>query len=125
MQSKLAKCHNINDLLARAKGRLSAPIFHYMDGGADDELAMRENSSRFDQYLLVPETLRDVSTIDLKTGVLEQALALPVFLSSTGMNQLFHHHTECALTLLREEIKRGMTLLGCTNIADIISHKNS
>lgn len=29
--------HNIADLRLRAKSKLPAPMFHYIDGGSDDE----------------------------------------------------------------------------------------
>ena len=30
-------CYNFNDFRKLAKKRLPSPIFHYIDGGADDE----------------------------------------------------------------------------------------
>ena len=36
----LDKCFNINDLHTLAKKRLPGPIYDYMAGGADDEVAL-------------------------------------------------------------------------------------
>jgi len=92
--SALNKCHNISDLRKKAKSRLPAPMFHYIDGGADDEWTMRRNTEAFEDYQLMPNYLRDVENIDLKTPVLGTTLDLPFFLAPTGMSRLFHHHKE-------------------------------
>ncbi|MCH7898300.1 MAG: alpha-hydroxy-acid oxidizing protein [Proteobacteria bacterium] len=64
---KLAKCNNIADLRREAQRRLPTPVFHYLDGGADDELALANNSSAFDHYELLSTQLSDVSSIDTKS----------------------------------------------------------
>ena len=93
----LAHCHNIADLRVRAKHALPAPLFHYMDGGSDDERSLRNNSAAFARYALLPEYLRDVSAVDLTTRVLGTELQLPFFLAPTGMSRLFHHERELAV----------------------------
>ncbi len=80
-----------------AKKRLPAPLFHYIDGGADDEWTLRNNTSAFERYELIPSQLQNVETIDLKTQVLGTTLELPFFLSPTGMSRLFHHEKELAV----------------------------
>ena len=50
-----------------AKSRLPTPLFHYIDGGADDESTLRRNTSAFDEYNLIPNGLADVANIDLST----------------------------------------------------------
>ena len=91
---KLDRCHNIENLRAAAKARLPAPMFHYIDGGADDEWTMRRNTQAFDSYEFQPRYLRDISHIDLSVNVLGTTLELPFFLSPTGMSRLFHHEKE-------------------------------
>jgi hypothetical protein len=76
----LENCRNIADLRLRAKSRLPSPMFHYIDGGADDEWSMQRNTQAFDDYTIMPRQLRDVGNIDLQTNVLGAALDLP-FLS--------------------------------------------
>ena len=36
----LNDCYNFNDFRKLAKKKLPAPIFHYIDGGADDEVTL-------------------------------------------------------------------------------------
>ena len=92
----LKNCHNISDLRLKAKSKLPAPMFHYIDGGADDEWTMRRNTEAFNDYQLLPNYLNDIEDIDLTTNVLGADLALPFFLAPTGMSRLFHHQKELA-----------------------------
>lgn len=89
-----ARCHNVEDLRRAAQRRLPAPLFHYIDGGADDEWTLRRNTAAFEHWALQPHVLRDVSAIDLRTRVLGCDLDLPFFLAPTGMSRLFHHDKE-------------------------------
>lgn len=114
-------CFNIGDLRKKAKRRLPAPIFHYIDGGADDEVTLRRNTSAFDDYELVPDYLVDVSKIDTRTKLLGLDLDWPLFCSPTAMSKLFHHEAEPAVA--RAARKMGtmysLSTLGTTSIEDI------
>ena len=37
----LKDCHNFNDFRKLAKKKLPSPIFHYIDGGSDDEVTLK------------------------------------------------------------------------------------
>lgn len=99
-------CFNLMDFRTAAKARLPAPMFHYIDGGADDEWSLRNNSAAFDKYELQPSQLRNVSHIDLTTRVLGVDLAMPVICAPTGMTRLFHHDKELAVA--RAAAKAGV-----------------
>ena len=79
-----------------ARRALPAPMFHYIDGGADDEITLKRNSSAFDDYELIPAQLNNIETIDLTTHLFGKTLDLPFFLAPTGMSRLFHHGKELA-----------------------------
>ncbi|MFK8030148.1 MAG: alpha-hydroxy acid oxidase [Gammaproteobacteria bacterium] len=91
-----AKAYSIDDLRKMAKRRLPKVIFDYMDGGADDEYTLRNNRNAFSDYNLIARALVDVSGLSTATTVLGEDLALPVILSSTGANRLFHTDGELA-----------------------------
>jgi len=114
-------CHNIAHLQKLAKARLPAAMFHYIDGGADDEVTLRGNTAAFDDYQLVPKFLKDVSSIDASTTVLGRKLEWPVLLAPTGMSRLFHHHKE--LGVARAAAKSGtmysLSTLGTTSLEDV------
>jgi len=88
---RLSSCHNFHDFRRLAQRRLPSPIFNYIDGGADDEATLRRNTLAFDTVDLVPNVLRGVSEVDLSVTVMGQKLALPVYLSPTALQRLFHH----------------------------------
>ena len=98
----LTHCYNISDLRRLAKRRLPAPMFHYIDGGAEDEISLRRNTDAFSDYELLPRTLIDVETIDTKTKILGEELEWPVILAPTGMSSLFHHQGELAVSKAAE-----------------------
>ncbi len=118
---KLEDCHNVRDFRALAKRALPAPMFHYMDGGADDEWTLHNNSAAFARYELLPRVLVDVSQIDLKTRLLGLDMAMPFFLSPTGGTQMFHHHKELAVA--RAAAAQGLlytlSTVGTTKLEDV------
>lgn len=117
----LKRCHSIKDLRKKAQRRLPAPIFHYLDGGADDEVTLRRNTDAFDDYEFVPNLLRDTTSIDTKTKALGVELDWPVFLAPTGMSKLFHHSGELAVA--RAAHKAGtlysLSTMSTTTIEDV------
>ena len=117
----LDRCKNIADLRLLAKKRLPAPMFHYIDGGADDELTLRWNTAAFDRYELLPGYLRDIAAIDTSTKLLGQRIEVPFFLSPTGMSRLFHHEKEIAAARAADQLGTFYTLstLGTTSLEDI------
>jgi L-lactate dehydrogenase (cytochrome) len=111
-------CNNIMDFRHLARRRLPDSVFHYLDGGADDEWTLGRNTDAFNDYELLPTQLSDVSTIDLKTTLFGQAVDWPVMIAPTGASKLFHRDGECAV--IRAADKFGMvyslSTLGTTTI---------
>lgn len=121
--SLLQRCVNIGDFRHLAQRRLPPALFHYLDGGADDEYSLRNNTAAFDQYQLVPRALRDVTTLKLGTRVLGSAIDWPVILAPTGMSRFFHHGGELAVA--RAAQKSGtlysLSTVATTTIEDVAS----
>jgi len=117
---RISKCNNITDLRRLAKRRLPAPVFHYLDGGADDELTLRRNTSAFDDYELLPTQLSDVSSIDIKSTLFGQQIDWPVMISPTGATKLFHGAGEPAVVRAAEKFGMiySLSTLATTTIAD-------
>ena len=117
----LKRCYNIEDLRARARRKLPAPMFHYIDGGADDEWTLERNTQAVDDYQLLPRYLQDISTVDLRTRVLGCELEMPLFLGPTGMSRLFHHGKEPAAA--RAAAKHGtlysLSTMATTRLEDV------
>ena len=49
----IRRCNNLTDFRHIARRRLPAPVFHYLDGGADDEIALARNTEAFADYELL------------------------------------------------------------------------
>jgi L-lactate dehydrogenase (cytochrome) len=118
---RLARCYNIADLRRLAKRRLPAPMFHYIDGGSDDEWALRNNTTAFERYELLPRYLVDIDKIDLSTTLLGRRIELPFLCAPTGMSRLFHHEKEFAVARAAQDVGTFYTLstLATTRIEDI------
>lgn len=101
---KLKHCHNINDLRTMARQRLPAPMFHYIDGGADDEATLRRNTQAFGDYELLPRTLIDVEHVNTGITLLGQDIEWPLIVAPTGMSRLFHHDGELAVARAAEKM---------------------
>ena len=87
---KISGCLNYNDFRLLAKKKLPAPIFHYIDGGSDDEKTLIRNTSSFDDCDLVPNVLANVGKPDLSTTIFGRKISMPIFLSPTAMQRLYH-----------------------------------
>ena len=112
----IADCHNVNDFRALAKKRLPFPIFDYIDGAADDEVTRRRNTEAYERCDLVPNVLAGVETIDMSTTVMGQKLAMPLFLSPTALQRLFHWQGEHAVARAAEKFG---TFFGISSLATV------
>ncbi|GAB5488485.1 MAG: alpha-hydroxy acid oxidase [Parasphingorhabdus sp.] len=117
----IADCHNVNDFRALAKKRLPFPIFDYIDGAADDEVTRRRNTAAYENCDLVPNVLAGVEDIDLSTTVMGRKLAMPLFLSPTALQRLFHWQGERAVARAAEKFGTffGISSLGTVSIEEI------
>src|SRR5260370_10777519 len=85
---------NIEDLRQLAKRRLPRIVFDYIDGGAEFERTLRENSRAFDDVSFRPRNAVAIPTCDLRTRVLGAELELPVILAPVGSTRLFYPRGE-------------------------------
>lgn len=112
----ISDCHNVNDFRSLAKKRLPFPIFDYIDGAADDEVTRRRNTSAYESCDLVPNVLAGVKDIDMSTTVMGQKLAMPLFLSPTALQRLFHWQGERAVARAAESFG---TFFGISSLATV------
>ena len=117
----LKDCHNFEDFKKLAKKKLPSPIFHYIDGGSDDEVTLNRNTEAFNDYDLIPNVLNDVSNIDMSTTVLGEKIDFPLFPSATAMHRLYHHEGERASARAVEKMGTifGTSTMGTVSIEEI------
>jgi L-lactate dehydrogenase (cytochrome) len=88
--SRLGDCYNVADFARAAQRRLPAPLFDYIEGGADDEATLAANTSAFERYTLRPRMMRDIRAVEMRRTVLGCELDWPLILAPTGMTRMFH-----------------------------------
>ena len=122
----LKDCHNVEDFRKLAKKKLPSPIFHYIDGGSDDEITLKKNTESFNKCDLIPNVLTGVDNVDLSTTVLGQKIDFPLFLSATAMHRLYHHEGEKATAKAAEKMGTmfGISTMSTTSIEEIGSLTN-
>jgi len=106
----LERAANIDDLRLMAKKRLPGGVFDYIDGGAEDERALRNNTARFGDYELRPRILRDMTTVDTTTTILGKPVPRPLVLSPTGFSRIADPQGELAVARVAADVGLPYTL---------------
>src|SRR5688572_21459717 len=75
---------NIEDLRRLAQRRLPRAIFDFFDGGAEDEVTLRENRAAFERVRLLPKVLVNVAQVDSRVTLFGTEMKLPVAIAPTG-----------------------------------------
>jgi (S)-mandelate dehydrogenase len=75
---------NIEDLRQMARRRLPRAIFDFFDGGAEDEITLRENRAAFQRVRLLPKVLVDVAAVDTRVRLFGVEAGLPLAIGPTG-----------------------------------------
>ena len=121
MFSSINNCHNFEDFRSLAKKRLPSPIFHYIDGAADDEVTFRRNTEAYDKCDLIPNVLTGVKDIDMSTTVMGHKIEMPIYCSPTALQRLFHPDGEIGVGLAAEKYGTmfGVSSLGTASIEEI------
>ena len=123
MIGNINNCHNVQDFRKLAKRRLPGPVFHYIDGAADDEITYRRNTEAYEKCDLVPNVLSGVDKVDMSTTVMGQKLDMPIYCAPTALQRLFHHEGEIAVAKAAEKhgTMFGISSLGTASIEEISS----
>ena len=119
---KLTDCHNFADFRKLAQRRLPSPIFHYIDGAADDEETYIRNSEAYNDVDLVPNVLSGVEHIDLSTEIFGKKLEMPLYCAPTALQRLFHFEGERAVA--KAAAKYG-TMFGVSALATVSAEEIS
>ncbi|NTZ43823.1 alpha-hydroxy-acid oxidizing protein [Altererythrobacter sp. SALINAS58] len=114
-------CHNVEDFRELAWRKLPFPVFHYIDGAADDELTKARNTAAFADVDLVPNVLAGVEEIDTSIEIMGRKTALPLILSPTALQRLFHWQGERAVAKVaeRHNLWFGISSLSSVSIEEI------
>ncbi len=121
MFKTINNCNNVNDFRRLAKQKLPSPIFHYIDGAADDEVTYERNTRAYEDCDLIPNVLSGIKEIDMSTTVLGQRLEMPIYCAPTALQRLFHYEGEIGVGKAAEKFGTmfGVSSLGTASIEEI------
>ena len=91
---RLDRVLNVGEVRDLARRRLPRIVFDAIEGGSGDEASVLGNREAFQRLWFRPRALADVSTRDLATTVLGQAVSMPLLLAPCGMARLAHAEAE-------------------------------
>jgi len=74
---RLPKCNNLQDFRKLEQKKLPSPIFHYIDGAAEDETTYKRNTAAFEECDLVPNVLAGIQKVDMSTTIFGRKLDIP------------------------------------------------
>jgi L-lactate dehydrogenase (cytochrome) len=117
MSSSVDRAVLIEDLRRMAERRLPRMAFDYIDGGAEREWTLKENTRAFTDVMLRPRSAVATKSCDLSTTVLGLGIDVPFILAPVGSSRMFYPRGEEAAAAAAGEagtIYTLSTLSGCT-----------
>lgn len=116
----LAAAHDVESLRAAARRRLPRAVFDYVDGGAEEELALGTNRAAYRRYELRPRVLVDVSKPDTSTTLFGHDLPVPLGLAPTGYTRMMHPEGELAVAraAASRSLPYALSTVGTTSVED-------
>jgi L-lactate dehydrogenase (cytochrome) len=85
---------NVEDLRRAAERRLPRAVFDYIDGGAEDERTLRENSDAFRRLAFRPKCAVATPNTETATSVLGTPISMPMLLGPVGSCRMFYPRGE-------------------------------
>jgi L-lactate dehydrogenase (cytochrome) len=118
---RLAKAANVHDLRVMARRRLPRGVFDYIDGGAEDEHTMGENTAAFRRIGFHPRILQGVGKPDPSTTLLGKPLSIPLVLAPTGFTRIADPEGELAVAraAARAGLPYTLSTLGTRSIEEV------
>jgi len=120
---RLGACYDVFDLRRAAKRRIPRPVFDYVDGAADEEIAVAANVAAFRSWRFLPRVLAGVSAADTSAPVLGSALPVPLVLGPVGYTRMLHPDGEigAARSALRHGLPYTLSTMATTGIEELRS----
>jgi (S)-mandelate dehydrogenase len=83
-RTRAARARSIAQLRELAMRRLPRAMFDFVDGGAEDEITLVDNSAAYRRVGFMPKILVDASKVDTSATILGQRSPLPFSIGPTG-----------------------------------------
>jgi L-lactate dehydrogenase (cytochrome) len=118
---RLGSCYDIADLRRVAQRRIPRPVFDYVDGAADEEIAVAANVAAFRSWRFLPRVLAGVAAADTSTAVFGSTLAVPMVLGPTGYTRMLHPDGEIggARSAARHGLPYTLSTMATTGVEEL------
>jgi L-lactate dehydrogenase (cytochrome) len=118
---RLSACHDIDDLRAVARRLIPRPVFDYVDGAADEEIAVRANRAAFQRRKFRPRLLADVDNPDTSAALFGITQPMPLALGPTGYTRMMHQAGEIgvARSACRHGLAYTLSTMATTSIEEL------
>lgn len=112
---------NVYDAEDEGVGRLDQGPRDYFNGGAGDEITLRDNAEAWGRWRLRPRVLRDVREVSTEAEVLGKPVSAPILVAPVAYQQMAHPEGEAAMAAGAAEAGTVMCLstLSTTCPADV------
>ena len=101
---------NISDLRRLAQKRAPKAVFDYLDGGADSEITLSENTRAFRDILFRPRQAVALGQCGLSVKVLGREISFPAMLAPVGYSRMMHPGGEVVAARAAGEAGTGYIL---------------
>jgi L-lactate dehydrogenase (cytochrome) len=120
---RLGACYDVGDLRRAAKRRLPRPVFDYVDGAADEEIAVAANVAAFRSWRFLPRVLAGVASADPSAALFGGSLPVPLLLGPAGYTRMVHPDGEigAARSALRHGLPYTLSTMASTGIEQLRS----
>ena len=118
---RLGACYDVADLRRAAKRRIPRPVFDYVDGAADEEIAVAANVAAFRSWRFLPRVLAGVAAADTSAPVFGATLPVPLLLGPAGYTRMLHPDGEigAARSALRHGLPYTLSTMASTGIEEL------
>jgi len=120
-ERRLSSCYDIGDLRRAAKRRIPRPVFDYVDGAADEEIAVAANVAAFRSWRFLPRVLAGVKAADTSAPVFGSTLPVPMLLGPTGYTRMLHPDGEIggARSAARHGLPYTLSTMATTGVEEL------
>jgi L-lactate dehydrogenase (cytochrome) len=120
-ERRLGSCFDVADLRRVARRRIPGPVFDYVDGAADEEIAAAANVAAFRSWRFLPRVLAGVGAADTAAPLFSAALPVPMVLGPAGYSRMLHPDGEigAARSALRHGLPYTLSTMASTGIEEL------
>jgi len=93
-----------------ASNKLNPTLYRYIKCGASNEVTKKRNKNAYNELLLWPRVLVDVSQVNLTTTILGKTISSPIMIAPTAFHQLINEEGEIATVKACESVDTIMVL---------------